>query len=128
MSAPHADGVVYTTLVAAPTLLAHLEDETWVVIDARFDLAAPESGRQAYAQAHIPGAVYAHLDEDLSSPISAGSGRHPLPDPAGLARKLGAWGVGEDTQIVAYDDGSGAYAARLWWLAACVPGAYWSCR
>lgn len=107
----------YTTLIDAATLHAHLGDSHWVVVDCRFNMAATEVGRQAYRDGHIPGARYAHLDEDLSSPITPTSGRHPLPDPLLLARKLGNWGIGDDTQIVAYDDTGGMLAAaRLWWL------------
>jgi thiosulfate/3-mercaptopyruvate sulfurtransferase len=104
------------TLVSTEELAAHLEDPTWVVIDCRFTLTEPEAGRAAYARSHIPGARYAHLDEDLSSPKTATSGRHPLPDPAQLAAKLGQWGVGDRTQVVVYDDSFGAIAVRLWWL------------
>lgn len=107
----------YTTLIDAATLHAHLTDPNWVVVDCRFNMAATEAGRQAYRDSHIPGARYAHLDEDLSSPITPATGRHPLPDPVLLARKLGDWGIGNDTQVVAYDDTGGMLAAaRLWWL------------
>lgn len=104
------------TLVSTEELAAHLEDPDWVVIDCRFTLTEPEAGRTAYARSHIPGARYAHLDEDLSSPKTATSGRHPLPDPARIAAKLGQWGVGEKTQVVVYDDSFGSIAVRLWWL------------
>jgi len=104
------------TLVSTEELAAHVEDPNWVVIDCRFTLTEPEAGRAAYARSHIPGARYAHLDEDLSSPKTATSGRHPLPDPERLAAKLGQWGVGEKTQVVVYDDSFGSIAVRLWWL------------
>jgi thiosulfate/3-mercaptopyruvate sulfurtransferase len=107
----------FRTLVQAGTLAQHLDDPDWVVVDTRFDLADPVAGRRAYAQGHIPGAFYAHLDEDLAGPVRADSGRHPLPAPEALARTFSTWGVDERTQLVAYDDSSGAYAARLWWLA-----------
>ncbi len=107
----------FTTLVSTEQLATHLHDPQWVIIDCRFALTRPESGRQAYAKAHIPGARYAHLDEDLAGPVTSASGRHPLPDPALLAEKLGLWGVDETKQIVAYDDSFGAMAGRLWWLA-----------
>lgn len=106
----------FTTLVSADRLAQHLHDPQWVVFDCRFALTRPESGRQAYAKAHIPGARYAHLDEDLSGQVSSNSGRHPLPDPAVLARKLGRWGVGQGQQVVVYDDSFGSMAVRLWWL------------
>lgn len=107
---------MHTTLVSADQLAAHLTDERWIVMDCRFNLADPQAGQRAYTEKHIPGARYAHLDRDLSGPRHARSGRHPLPDPAALAAKLGAWGIGNATQVVAYDDGPGAFAARLWWL------------
>ncbi len=107
----------YNTLIDAATLNAHLDDPRWIVVDCRFNLADTEAGRQAYQHRHIPGARYAHLDEDLSSPITPATGRHPLPDPARLAHKLGEWGIDQNTQIVAYDDMGGMLAAaRLWWL------------
>ncbi len=103
-------------LVDTEALAAHLHDPDWVVLDCRFSLTDPEAGRRAYAQGHIPDARYAHLDEDLSSPITPTSGRHPLPDPGALARKLGAWGIDEGKQVIAYDEDTGALASRLWWL------------
>ena len=107
----------HTTLIDASTLHAHRNDPNWVVIDCRFSLADPEAGRRAYRDSHLPGAHYAHLDEDLSDPITPTTGRHPLPDPERLAQKLGAWGIDHDTQVVAYDDMGGMLAAaRLWWL------------
>jgi len=106
----------FTTLVSADRLTQHLHDPQWVVFDCRFALTRPESGRQAYAKAHIPGARYAHLNEDLSGAVTPGSGRHPLPDPAVLERRLGQWGVDRGKQVVVYDDSFGSMAVRLWWL------------
>lgn len=108
--------VMLTTLVDTETLSRHLDDPRWVVVDCRFVLTDPEAGRRAYAAGHIPGARYAHLNEDLSSPITPGSGRHPLPFPNALAEKLGRWGIDKTSQVVAYDDSFGAMASRLWWL------------
>ena len=109
--------MAYTNLIDAVALRDHLGDPAWVVVDCRFSLTDTEAGRRAYRESHLPGARYAHLDEDLSGPITPIAGRHPLPDPARLARKLGEWGVGDGTQIVAYDDMGGMLAAaRLWWL------------
>jgi thiosulfate/3-mercaptopyruvate sulfurtransferase len=88
----------------------------WAIIDCRFDLARPEWGATAYAAGHIPGALYAHLDRDLSGPVAAHTGRHPLPAPEQLAQTFGRWGIDASVQVVAYDQGNGAYAARLWWL------------
>jgi thiosulfate/3-mercaptopyruvate sulfurtransferase len=105
-----------TSLVQAAQLTPHLSDPSWAVIDCRFDLARPGWGREAHAGAHIPGALYAHLDQDLSGPVTAQSGRHPLPDPDTLAERFGQLGIDESVQVIAYDQGPGAYAARLWWL------------
>lgn len=106
----------FTTLVSPDQLAQHLHDPQWVIFDCRFALTRPEYGRQAYAKAHIAGARYAHLEEDLSGAITPASGRHPLPDPRLLADKLGLWGVGSDKQVVVYDDSFGSMAVRLWWL------------
>jgi thiosulfate/3-mercaptopyruvate sulfurtransferase len=107
---------MHTTLVAAAELARQLGDENWRVVDCRFDLGAADAGEAAYRAGHIPGAVYAHLDRDLSSPITPTSGRHPLPEPQALACRFSQWGIGPATQVIAYDAGNGAYAARLWWL------------
>lgn len=87
-----------------------------VVLDCRFDLAAPDAGREAYRRAHIAGARYLDLNRDLSAPVSPSSGRHPLPDVRRLAARLAALGVGRDTAAVAYDESNGSFAARAWWL------------
>lgn len=107
----------YDTLIDVATLRAHLDDPQWVIMDCRFSLMDTEAGRRAYQESHIPDARYAHLDEDLSSLVTPATGRHPLPNPGLLAQKLGAWGIGPETQVVAYDDMGGMLAAaRLWWL------------
>ena len=106
----------HTTLIGREELERHLQDPDWVILDCRFDLANPAAGENTYGKSHVVNARYAHLERDLSSPKTATTGRHPLPDPEQLAEKLTAWGVGENKQVVAYDDASGAIAARLWWL------------
>ncbi|MFA5912595.1 MAG: sulfurtransferase [Burkholderiales bacterium] len=106
----------FTTLISGEQLARQLDDPQWVIFDCRFALTRPESGRLAYAKAHIPGARYAHLNEDLSAALTPGSGRHPLPEPGVLADKLGRWGVDRDKQVVVYDDSFGSMAVRLWWL------------
>lgn len=108
--------MAYDTLIDADELHARLGDPRWVIIDCRFDLAAPEAGRAAYHEGHLPGARYAHLDDDLSGPVGPSTGRHPLPAAEVMARRLAAWGVTNDSQVVAYDDSGGGIAARLWWL------------
>lgn len=106
----------FRTLVDVPTLAGLLGQPGVRVVDCRHDLADPEAGRRAYAEGHIPGAVFMHLDEDLSGACTGGNGRHPLPDPSVFAARLGALGVGPDDQVIACDDAGGAIAARLWWL------------
>ena len=103
-------------LIDCTTLADRLGDPGWRIFDCRFDLADPARGAAAYAQGHVPGAFYAHLDRDLSSPITPHSGRHPLPEPTALCDWLGRHGVGRETWVVAYDDSGGSMAVRLWWL------------
>lgn len=87
------------------------------IVDTRFSLADPQSGAVAYAQGHLPGAVHADLNRDLSDLSRPGLGRHPLPHDEAFARRLGQWGIGPQTQVVVYDAGDGSMAAaRLWWL------------
>ena len=116
----HEPAIRYTVAMSTPLvtpeqLLAGLAGPL-VVVDCRFQLGDAEAGGRAYAAGHIPGALYADLERDLSSPVVPGSGRHPLPDPSLLASKLRAWGVRQQSLVVCYDDQSGAFAARLWWL------------
>lgn len=106
----------WTTLVQAETLATALDRDDLVVVDCRFSLAAPDAGETAYRAAHIPGARYAHLDRDLSDHRKAGQGRHPWPEADDFVARLRAWGVTARHQVVAYDDGDGAIAARLWFL------------
>jgi thiosulfate/3-mercaptopyruvate sulfurtransferase len=106
----------YTTLISTDILACHISDPAWVVIDCRFALADPAAGGMLHADRHIPGAHYAHLDRHLSARITDTSGRHPLPDPEQLCLRLGEWGITPQSQVVAYDDAGGVFAARLWWL------------
>jgi thiosulfate/3-mercaptopyruvate sulfurtransferase len=107
----------FTTLIDSATLSQQLARDDLVIFDCRFDLANVHWGEAQFADAHLPGAQYLHLDRDLSSAITASSGRHPLPDPDAFARRLGALGVDANCQLVAYDQGNGGHASRLWWLA-----------
>lgn len=107
---------MHSTLVSAATVAEHLDDPEWVIVDCRFTLTDPEAGRKAYEAWRIPGARYAHLDHDLSGPKRPDTGRHPLPDPQRFRETLKRWGIGDSTQVVAYDDSFGAMAVRLWWL------------
>ena len=108
--------MTFTTLIGAAVLRDRLDRPDLVIIDCRFDLANPEGGRLSFLQGHIPGARYADLNRDLSAPISATSGRHPLPAPADFAVTLQRLRIGPATQVIAYDDSAGAFAARAWWL------------
>ena len=106
----------FETLIDASELRQHLEDERWRVVDCRFDLMHPQTGREAYLHGHIPGAVYADLNVDLAGSVHTDSGRHPLPDVHDLAATWGRLGIHSDTQVIVHDDNSGAMAARAWWL------------
>ncbi|MBS3965200.1 MAG: sulfurtransferase [Methylomonas sp.] len=112
--------MAFNTLVSAATLADHVADPDWVIFDCRFSLNDSGAGARAYRQAHIAGARYADLNQDLSSPVKSYTGRHPLPDFGQLSRKLGDWGVNGRTQVVVYDDADGAFAGRLWWLLRCM--------
>lgn len=107
---------MHTTLIDAATLAAHLDDPSWVVLDARFDLANPAKGETQYREGHVPGARYVHLDTHLSGEKTGQNGRHPLPTPEVAAARFGALGIGPDTQVVIYDGDTGMYAARAWWM------------
>ena len=106
----------FTTVIEPAEVARHLGDPRWAIVDCRFDLANPGAGYEQYRSGHIPGARYAHLNQDLSGPITPSTGRHPLPPLEEFARRLGAWGIDERSQVIAYDDAGGAIAARLWWM------------
>jgi thiosulfate/3-mercaptopyruvate sulfurtransferase len=114
--------MVFRTLVDAGTLQGLLRTPQLLgtpqlaLIDCRFDLMRPEAGRRAYLEAHLPGARYADLNRDLSAPVGAHTGRHPLPTPAAFAAALTGLGISNDSQVIAYDDANGSFAARLWWM------------
>ena len=108
--------MMFDRLVSVDTLAAHIDDPAWRVFDCRHDLQNIEYGIQAYAKGHIPGALFLHLDRDLSGEKTGGNGRHPLPEIATFATRMSACGVGAGTQVVAYDNESGIFAARLWWM------------
>jgi thiosulfate/3-mercaptopyruvate sulfurtransferase len=108
--------VIYTTLIDPASVSARVADQQFAIVDCRFDLADTAAGERAYETSHIPGAVYAHLDRDLSGTKTGKNGRHPLPSPDDLARTLGRMGIDSTVQVVAYDQDSGMWASRLWWL------------
>jgi thiosulfate/3-mercaptopyruvate sulfurtransferase len=106
----------YRTLISANDTAAHNADPAWRIVDCRHDLTDTGAGERAYRDGHIPNAHFLHLDRDLSGPKTGKNGRHPLPDPETLARRLGHIGISNATQVIAYDDSGGMFAARLWWL------------
>jgi len=106
----------WTTLVQAEALAARLGDPGLVVADCRVSLADRSAGARLYAESHLPGAIRVELEADLSDHRKPGQGRHPWPDASDFVARLGAWGIARDTQVVAYDDGDGAFAARLWFM------------
>ena len=106
-----------TTLISTDELAARLDDPALVLLDIRHDLASPKDwGEREYAKAHIPGAVFLHLDRDLSAPTNGVNGRHPLPSPEVCAALFGRIGIDDTKQVVTYDQGSSAFASRLWWM------------
>ena len=106
----------WNTLVAPETLAIALNRPDLAIIDCRFSLANPIAGELAYQTSHLPGAVYAHLERDLSDMRRQGEGRHPWPAEDAFLARVSAWGISAQHQVVAYDDGDGAMAARLWFL------------
>jgi thiosulfate/3-mercaptopyruvate sulfurtransferase len=104
------------TLIRPEALHTHLGQPGWILLDCRFDLAAPDRFREeTFPGGHIPGAVYADLERDLSGRATGRNGRHPLPSADQLVQRFSAWGIDSRAQVVAYDDNAG-YAARAWWL------------
>jgi len=105
---------VKSALVTTAELAAHLAD--WRIFDCRHDLAKPGLGAEQYRQAHLPGALFASLDRDLSAPKSGKNGRHPLPEFDAFGKWIEKSGLQPGDQVVCYDGGSGSMASRLWWM------------
>ena len=106
---------MHTTLISTGTLASHL-DNSWAIIDCRYDLKNTDWGHEQFRDAHIPGALYASLSHDLAAPPSGTNGRHPIPPVDQLAATFGRLGIGTDTQVVIYDQDAGTYASRMWWM------------
>jgi len=107
---------MFKTLISVDGVKEHLGDAHFVIVDCRFDLSRPEGGREAYLVSHVPGAVYAHLDEDLSGFCGLSKGRHPLPSPQAMAALFSRLGIDKTKQVVVYDSSEGSICARLWWM------------
>lgn len=108
---------MHTTLIEVHTLNRHRQDPDWRVIDARFSLADAGQGAREYGEGHVPGALYAHLDDDLSGPIIRGeTGRHPLPSVERAAEVFSRLGIDGNVQVAVYDGAGGSVAARVWWM------------
>jgi thiosulfate/3-mercaptopyruvate sulfurtransferase len=104
-------------LITTAALAERLPDPSLVVVDVRHDLAQPEAwGAAQYRAGHVPGAVFAHNDRDLSAPRNGRNGRHPLPSVGEAEAAFSRLGIGNDSTVVAYDQGSGMFASRLWWM------------
>ena len=110
------DAGVRSTLIGTAELAARLGQPSVVVVDVRHELANPQAGEEAYVRSHIPGALFAHIDRDLSAPLTGRNGRHPLPTPEAAAAVFGRLGIDASKEVVVYDQGDGMYASRLWWM------------
>lgn len=108
--------MTWTTIVGVPELAAALGTKNLVILDARHNLKDPAWGPQVFTEGHIPGAVHAHVDTDLSAPVTKNTGRHPMPDLDAFIETASRWGVDDSAQVVVYDDWGGAWASRAWWL------------
>jgi len=108
--------LAFTTIIGTSELAEHIGDSQWAIVDCRFQLADEQWGERQYLTAHIPRAIYAHLDNDLSGLKTGSNGRHPLPDPSALVQTFMRLGIGSGMQVVVYDQDSGMFASRLWWL------------
>jgi thiosulfate/3-mercaptopyruvate sulfurtransferase len=110
--------MAWQTLVSAEQVADQIGDPRLLVFDCRYELASPEAGSAAYLRGHLPGAVHVDLHHDLAGPTSPTSGRHPLPEPQVFAARLRRWGVCDDSLLLAYDDATGMWASRFWWMTA----------
>ena len=106
---------MFKTLISTD-VLASQRDDSWAIVDCRYDLHNISWGALQYREGHIPGAVYASLSHHLAAPPTGTNGRHPLPCVEEIEATFGRLGIGNDTQVVAYDQDSGMFASRLWWM------------
>lgn len=106
---------MHGTLISTEALASHLDD-SWVIVDCRYDLKDEHWGREQYRGSHIPGAAYASLSHDLAAPPSGTNGRHPLPCVEAMEATFGRLGISPGTQVAIYDQDAGIYASRMWWM------------
>lgn len=107
---------MHTTLISTDVLAAHLVDSSWLIADCRYNLNDETWGRAQYEAAHLPGAVFVDVARHLAGPRTGTNGRHPLPAIEDMAATFGRVGIGDDIQVIAYDQEAGAFASRLWWM------------
>ena len=107
---------MHTTLISTDVLTAHLVDSSWLIADCRYNLNDETWGRAQYEAGHLPGAVFVDVARDLAGPRTGTNGRHPLPASDDMAATFGRVGIGDDIQVIAYDQEAGAFASRLWWM------------
>ena len=107
---------MHTTLISTEQLAAHLNDSSWLIADCRYNLKDEQWGAAQYAAGHIAGAVFVNLAHDLAGPRTGANGRHPLPSLDAMAATFARLGIGDGTQVVAYDQDAGPFASRLWWM------------
>lgn len=105
-----------SNLVSVEELASRMGGPDLRILDCRSTLGDPGEGRRNYLEGHIPGAVFADLDEDLAAPITSRSGRHPLPDSETFGRTCERLGISNTTSVVVYDQNNGSLAARAWWM------------
>lgn len=96
---------MYSSLITPQTVNEHLEDPNWRFFDCRYVLTEPEKKQSEFAESHLPGATYVHVNHNLAGPrIPGKTGRHPLPKITELSKTFAAWGISSSTQVVVYDD------------------------
>ena len=107
---------MHSTVIDVHELRHNMDNPSWITVDCRFDLSDPDAGYRAYLESHIPKAVYANLNNDLSGPAITDHGRHPMPPPERMINLFTSLGIGNGCQVIVYDASSGSLAARLWWM------------
>jgi len=107
---------MHTILISTGLLETHLNDSSWLIADCRYNLKDEQWGRGQYSASHIPGAVFVNVGHDLAAARTGTNGRHPLPAVDTMAATFARLGMGDATQVIAYDQDAGAFASRLWWM------------